>query len=75
MILETILKERQAQGYTVAQLAKLIKKSESTTHRYLYGDKKISLKDALIICEFLGIEISIQIKEKTHKKNLFLLAE
>jgi transcriptional regulator with XRE-family HTH domain len=35
MILETILKERQKQGYTVAQIAKLIGKSEPTTHRYL----------------------------------------
>jgi transcriptional regulator with XRE-family HTH domain len=49
MILETILKERQAQGYTVAQLAKLIGKSEPTTHRYLYGEVNISLQDTLTI--------------------------
>jgi transcriptional regulator with XRE-family HTH domain len=75
MILETILKERQAQGYTVAQIAKLIGKSEPSTHRYLYGEVNISLQDTLIICEFLGIEISLQINPKQHKKNFFLLAE
>jgi transcriptional regulator with XRE-family HTH domain len=75
MILETILKERQKQGYTVAQIAKLIGKSEPTTHRYLYGEVNISLEDTLTICEFLGIEISIQINPKERKKNFFLLAE
>jgi transcriptional regulator with XRE-family HTH domain len=75
MILETILKERQKQGYTVAQIAKLIGKSEPTTHRYLYGEVNISLKDILIICEFLGIEINIQVNPKERKKNFFLLAE
>jgi len=75
MILETILKERQAQGYTVAQLAKLIGKSEPTTHRYLYGEVNISLEDTLTICDFLGIEIDLKINQKQHKKNFFLLAE
>ena len=75
MILEAILKERQAQGYTVAQLAKLIGKSEPTTHRYLYGEVNISLQDTLTICDFLGIEISLQINQKEHKKNFFLLAK
>lgn len=75
MILEQILKQRQAQGYTVKQLAKLIGKSEATAHRYLYGDVNISLSDTLTICDFLGIEIDLKIKPKSHKKSDFLLAE
>jgi transcriptional regulator with XRE-family HTH domain len=75
MILEEILKQRKAQGYTVKQLAKLIGKSEATVHRYIYGEVNISLTDTLTICDFLGIEIDLKVKPKNHKKNLFLLAE
>ena len=74
MILTEILKQRQAQGYTVKQLSKLIGKTEAITHKYLYGEVKISLIDTLTICDFLGLEIELKVKPKKHKKSDFSLA-
>jgi predicted transcriptional regulator len=74
MILTEILKQRQAQGYTIKQLAKLIGKTEATTYKYIYGEVKISLADTLTLCDFLGIEIDLKVKPKKHKKSSFLLA-
>jgi predicted transcriptional regulator len=75
MILESILKERQEQGYTIKQLSKVIGKSEATAYKYLYGEVKISLEDALTLCDFLGIEFNLTIEPKNHEKSDFLLAE
>lgn len=75
MILESILKARKEQGYTIKQLSKVIGKSEATTYKYLYDGVKISLEDALTLCDFLGIEFDLTIEPKTHEKSDFLLAE
>jgi predicted transcriptional regulator len=75
MILESILKARQEQGYTIKQLSKVIGKSEATTYKYLYGEVKISLEDALTLCDFLGIQFNLTIEPKNHEKSDFLLAE